>query len=143
MDPTFEIIKEAIALMKADSAVTSFVGERIYDRVPEKQDGTPNVKSPYISLGATTFLSEDFDCIDAGIINLQWNCWSWGDGEEYSSALVRKLAFAVRKCLHKKEINLTDNGFVSIDHQLTAYNRARDGVTHQASLTFEVLVDVI
>lgn len=143
MDPTFELIKGCIDLLKADTTIASFVGNKIYDRVPEKQNGTPNVSSPYISLGATSFLTEDFDCIDAGIINIQWNCWSWGDGEEYSSALVRKLAFAVRKCLHKKDISLTDNGFVSIQHQLTAYNRASDGVTHQATLTFEVLIDVI
>lgn len=143
MDPTYELIKECIVILKADTAITDIVGERIYDRVPEKQDGTPNVASPYISLGTTNFLTEDFDCVDAATIGIQFNCWSWGDGEEYSSALVRKLSFLVRKALHKKEINLVQNGFVAIEHQITAYNRASDGITHQASVGFETLVDII
>jgi len=143
MDPTYELIKECIVILKADTSITDIVGERIYDRVPEKQDGTPNVSSPYISLGTTNFLTEDFDCVDAATISLQFNCWSWGDGEEYSSALVRKLSFLLRKALHKKEINLVQNGFVAIEHQITAFNRASDGITHQASVSFETLVDII
>lgn len=143
MDPTFELIKACIDLMKSDPAITAIVKDKIYDRVPEKQNGTPNVSSPYISLGNTNLLTEDFDCVDAASISLQWNCWSWGNGEEYSSALVRKLSFLVRKCLNKAEINLNQNGFVSIQHQITAFNKASDGVTHQASVTFETLVDII
>lgn len=143
MDPTYELIKECIVLLKADTAIAALVGDRIYDRVPEKQDGSPNVDSPYISLGSTNFLTEDYDCVDAATIGLQFNCWSWGDGEQYSSAQVRKLAFLVRKVLHKREIVLEENGFVSIEHQITAYNRASDGVTHQASVGFETEVDII
>lgn len=143
MDPTYELIKECIEILKADTSISAIVGDRIYDRVPEKQDGRPNVKSPYISLGGTNFLTEDFDCVDAATISLQFNCWSWGDGEEYSSVLVRKLSFLVRKALHKREIELAQNGFVAIEHQITAFNRASDGVTHQASVIFETLVDII
>lgn len=143
MDPTYELIKECIVILKADTSITAIVGDKIYDRVPEKQDGTPNVTSPYISLGTTSFLTEDFDCVDAATITIQFNCWSWGNGEEYSSALVRKLSFLVRKALHKKEINLIQNGFVAIEHQITSFNRASDGVTHQASVGFETLVDII
>jgi hypothetical protein len=143
MDPTFELIKECIAILKADTGIQAIVANKIYDRVPENQDGTPNVSSPYISLGNTNFLTEDFDCVDAATISVQFNCWSWGNGEEYSSALVRKLAFLVRKALHKREINLVNNAFVAIEHQITAYNRASDGVTHQASVNFETLIDII
>lgn len=143
MDPTYELIRECISILKADTAIAAIVGEKIYDRVPEKQDGSPNVESPYISLGSTNFLTEDFDCVDAATISIQFNCWSWGDGEQYSSAMVRKLSFLVRKALHKREIELNQNGFVNIEHQITAYNRANDGVTHQASVGFETLVDII
>lgn len=143
MDPTYELIKECIDILKNDQEVSALVGTKIYDRVPEKQDGAPNVTSPYISVGNTSLLTEDFDCVDATTINLQFHCWSWGDGEEYSSVLVRKLAFRVRKALHNKEIALEDNNFVSIQHQLTAFNRANDGVTHQASINFEALIDIV
>lgn len=146
MDPTLEIIKACMDKMKSDPTITDFVGNRIYDRVPEKSnnDGTtyPVVVSPYISLGATSLITEDYDCLDSVVINIQWNIWSWGGEEAYSSTEVRKLAFAVRKCLHKKEINLTQNGFVDLQISLINYNRAADGITNQATLTFEALVDV-
>src|SRR5215217_8343690 len=142
MDPTYELIKECINILKSDTAIAAIVGDKIYDRVPEKQDGVPNVTSPYISVGTTSLITEDFDCVDAATIGIQFNCWSWGDGEEYSSALVRKLSFLVRKSLNKREINLDQNGFVAIRHQITAFNRASDGVTHQASVGFETLVDI-
>lgn len=145
MDPTYEIIRECIIRMKADPEITAFVEDRIYDRVPEAQDGTvaTTVKSPYISLGSTTLQSDDYDCIDATTISLQWHCWSFGDGEAYSSVTVRKLASLVRKSLRKMEVNLANNALVSVEHVLTVFNRASDGVTQQASLTFEVLIDIV
>lgn len=145
MDPTFEIIKKCIEIMKADTSIAALVGSRIYDRVPEKQDGTiaNNVISPYISLGNTQSFTDDYDCVDSATISLQWHCWSWGDGEAYSSALVRRLSFLVRKALHKQEIELDVNGLVSLSHVMTAYNRASDGATQQASVNFEVIIDIL
>lgn len=143
MDPTYELIKACIEVLKNDTAIAAMVQNKVFDRVPEKQDGTPNVSSPYISLGNTNFLTEDFDCVDAATISLQFHCWSWGDGEAYSSAQVRKLSFLVRKALHKAEIELDENGFVVIAHQVTSFNRASDGVTHQATVVFEVEIDII
>lgn len=143
MDPTFELINKCFEILKSNTAVAAFVGNKIFDRVPEKQDGTINVTSPYISLGNTSLFTEDIDCIDATSINIQFHCWSWGANEAYASVEVRKLAFAVRKALHNVEVLLDDNSFVSLQHQTTAYTRANDGVTNQASLTFEALVDII
>lgn len=143
MDPSLELIKACIDKMKADTAISAMVGTRIYDRVPEKQgqSGNLDVISPYISLGNTSLFTEDVDCIDTVSVNILWNCWSWGINEAYSSAEVRKLGNLVRKCLNKAEINLSVNGFVSLQHTLTNYNRANDGITNQASLSFEALID--
>lgn len=142
MDPTYEIIKKCIEILKANTVVSSFVGNRIYDRVPEKQDGTPNVPFPYISLGNTNLITDDYECIDAVTISLQFHCWSSGDSEAYSSVEVRKLAFAVRKCLKDIDIELDENGFVSLTHQLIAYNRSANGTVWQASVSFETLIDI-
>lgn len=145
MDPTLELIKEILEILRNDANLTAALGSnnKVFDRVPEKQDGTPNVESPYISVGSTNYSSEDFDCVDAATLSIQLNCWSWGDGEQYSSAEVRKLAFLVRKALNNKEINLSQNGFVSLRHLLTAFNRASDGVTNQAAIQFESEIDII
>lgn len=146
MDPTYELIKACFDALKADPKVIHFVDDKIFDRVPEKQSGVPNVTSPYISLGNTnliTEVSDEFNCVDATSISIQFHCWSWGVDEAYGTVEVRKLANVVRKCLHKRQFDLTHNGFVSLEHQVTNFGRASDGVTNQASLTFEALIDVI
>lgn len=145
MDPSLELIRALIEILKNDENLTEALGSgnKIFDRVPERQDGTPNVESPYISVGTNSFNSDDYDCIDSININLNFNVWSWGDGESFSSAEVRKLAFLVRKALNKKEVNLDQNGFVAIAHNLTTFNRASDGVTHQAVVGFRAEVDVL
>lgn len=141
MDPVYEITYKCMEMLKSDPRVSSFVGANIFDRVPEDQNGNVLVPSPYISLGSTNLTTENFDCIDAVTITIQFHCWSWGIDEAYGSVEVKKLASVVRKCLHNKDINLDNNGLVSLEHLVTAYSRASDGVTNQASLSFEAIID--
>jgi len=144
MDPTYELIKKTMDVLKEnESLVTALGGPKIFDRVASMQDGTPNVESPYISVGNSNFSTDDFDCVDATTVSLQFHVWSWGDGEAYSSAEVRKLAFLVRKALHKAELDLDTNGLVALNHVLTTFNRAPDGVTHQGVVIFEAEIDLL
>lgn len=144
MDPTFELIRKCMEILRADAGISGFVGTRIYDRVPEDQDGNVTALSPYIAIQNANLTSEgDFDCLDIASVNISFSCYSWGDGEAYSSAQVRKLSNAVRKALNRKEIDLGVNGLVDIQHLITNYNRASDGVTWQAVVVFEVFIDII
>ncbi len=137
MDPTYELAAAAIARLKADVAVSGFVGARIYDRPP---DGT--ITPPYISLGPSDATTDDAECIDGLEITMQIDCWSWGSGEAFSSAEVRKIAGAVRASLHDAEFELAQNALVTIRHRITRYQRESDGVTNRAIITITAFVEL-
>ena len=117
-DASFELIKAMMDTLKASLPVTAFVGNRIFDRVPEKQNGTPNVPFPYISLGPDTMIPETFGCFEAEEITIQWDIWSSGNGEAYGTAQCRKICDAVKRALHNVELSLPSHGLVSLSLEL-------------------------
>lgn len=137
MDPTYELAAAVLASLKADAAVSGFVGARIYDRPP---GGT--IASPYITLGPSDALTDDADCIDGLEITMQIDCWSWGSGEAYSSAEVRKIAGAIRAALHDAEFELAQNALVTIRHRITRYQRESDGATNRAIISITAFVEL-
>lgn len=141
MSPTFELIAAAMAKLKATSAVTAFVGQKVYDRVPENQDGTPNVASPYISFGPTSGVPDDYDCMDGVEITFQVDVWSWGDGEAYGSAQCHKISDTVRRALHNAELTLAQNALVTLTCELFRILRDPDGVTNHGVIQFTAVVE--
>ncbi|MGB3445737.1 MAG: DUF3168 domain-containing protein [Xanthobacteraceae bacterium] len=139
--PTFELVAAAIAKLRATPAVTGFVGTKIYDRVPEKQDGTPNVTSPYISFGPVTGSPDDADCSDAVEVTFQVDVWSWGNGEAYGSAECHKISDAVRRALHNAELTLSVNALVTLTCELFRILRDDDGVTNHGVIQFSAVVE--
>ncbi|MEO7172027.1 DUF3168 domain-containing protein [Flavobacterium sp.] len=131
MDASYELILAALNKLKATVAVTNFVGARIYDRVPEKQDGTPNVAYPYISMGPSTSISDDFDCMDGEEITIQFDVWSSGNGEAFGSVECRKITGAMKRALHDAELSLPVNALVSLQYELTRVLRdPNPAITH-------------
>jgi len=141
MDPTYELAAAVIARLRSSPALTAFVGTKIYDRVPENQDGTLNVTSPYISLGPSDAVSDDADCVDGLVVTFQVDAWSWGIGEAFSRAEVSKIADAVRRALMGQDITLAENAVVTLGHRVTRIMRASDGITNHAAITFEAFVE--
>lgn len=137
MDPTYELTAAIITRLKADSAVSAFVTNRVYDRPP---DGS--VSPPYISMGPSDATSDGADCIDGLEINIQIDCWSWGSGEAFSSAEVRKLAGAVRASLHEAEFEIQANALATINHRITRIQRESDGVTNRAIISVTAFVEL-
>jgi len=137
MDPVYELKAAVIARLKANSAVASFVGARIYDRPP---DGAAT--SPYVSMGPADAVSDTADCIDGMEITLQIDCWSWGSGQAFGSAEVSKLSGAIRAALHEAEFSLTENALATISHRITRYTRESDGITNRAIITITAFVEV-
>jgi hypothetical protein len=142
MDPTYELAAAIIARLKADAATSAFVGPRVYDRPPDSPSGGSTLQSPYISLGPSDALTDDADCIDGLEITMQIDCWSWGSNEAFGSAQVRKLAGAVRACLHEAEFPLTTNALASLRHRITRYQRESDGATNRAIVSITAFVEV-
>lgn len=142
MAPDLELINACFAKLREDVAVTALLpATAIYDRVPETRDGKPNVPSPYLSCDYTSTTPVDFECIPGVEIEFQIDAWSWGSGEAYTSAEVRKIADAVKRCLHRCEIELATNALVSIEHSLTRTLRGSDGVTNHAAMRFVATVE--
>ncbi|RVO41364.1 DUF3168 domain-containing protein [Sinorhizobium meliloti] len=137
MDPTYELTAAVISRLKADPTVASFVGFRVYNRPP---DGA--LTPPYISMGPSDALTDDADCIDGLEVTMQIDCWSWGSGEAFSDAQVRKLSGAVRAALHEAEISLPTNALASIRHRITRYQRESDGATNRAIISVTALLEV-
>lgn len=141
MDASLELINAAFAKLRATPDLMAIV-TGIYDRVPENQDGSANVESPYISLGPTSINGADFDCLDGEEVTFQIDVWSWGRGEAYGSAQVRRIASLVRRALNNAELTLASNALVTLTHELTRIMRDRDGVTNHAAIQFTAIVEI-
>lgn len=144
MEPSVDLQRAALDALKAYTPLTTIVGQKIYDRVPEKKQGNqnvPDVTSPYISFGPVTSIPDDADCIDGEEITFQLDAWSWGDGEAYGSVEVRKIAGLIKKALHRADLTLSTNALVSIRHEMTRILRESDGVTNHAAIQFTATVE--
>jgi hypothetical protein len=136
MSVTHELADALITRLKADAAVVSFVGTKVFDRT--RTDLTP----PYVSLGSSDDSTDDAECIDAVEIVQQVNAWSWGANQAFSRAEVRQLSDAIRKALHEQELTLPTGALVSLRHRSTRILTAPDGLTHQAAATFVALIEI-
>ena len=118
MDASFELIKAMMDRLKTTPAVTALVGQRIYDRVPEKQNGTPDVPFPYVSLGPDTSIPDDFDCMDGEELTVQFDVWSSGSGDAYGSVQCRKICGTIKKALHDADLSLQTNALVTLQYEM-------------------------
>ena len=133
MDASYELILAVINRLRATAAVTAFVSTRIYDRVPEDQSGTPNVAFPYVSLGPSSSIPDDYDCLDGEELTLQLDVWTSGSGEAYGSVQCRKICSAIKRALHDVDLTLTTNALVAIQWELTRIlDDPNPAITHGA-----------
>lgn len=130
MDPTLELQVAIIARLKATPAVTAIVGQRVAD-IPKPEWAS----LPYISIGASNYQTDNFDCIVGGDIMIQIDCWS------VATVLseVCLLAGAVRAALRGWEPTLTTNALVTFDHWRTDY--VRSPPINQASIRYTAIVE--
>ncbi|WP_323034108.1 DUF3168 domain-containing protein [Pararhodobacter sp.] len=137
-DPLYELKAAIITTLRGDARVSGFVARRVYDRVPTGDQAPP---SPYVSMGPFDGTEDSADCIDGLAVSLQIDVWSWGDGEAYSSAECSKIAQAVRRALHDRELALPAAALVNLRHRMTRIMQASDGITNHGALTFEATLE--
>ena len=113
--------------LKATAAVSAFVGNRVYDSVPEKP------VFPYITVGEGDETSDDADCIDGLEISLDIDVWSRAPG--FPEA--KKISDEIRKALKTPELTIPTNELVYFRHRQTRFLRDPDGKTAHAVMTFE------
>jgi len=129
--PTYELQGQIVTLLKASTELTTLIGGRIYDRVPE----SPTF--PYVSFGPSDEVSDDADCIDGFEVTMQLDVWSRAVGFPEC----RRIVDAVRKALPEDGVLLADNALVTFNHRISRMFRDPDGLTSHGAMTFEAFVE--
>lgn len=141
MAADFDLIFAVRQRLLADPAVAGFIGTRFYDPPPQ---ASASVTFPYISLGPTTVLPDDYDCVDGESIGLQLDIWTRGSGEANSSVQCRRICSAVRGALHNAEFTLAGtSALATLEHSLTRVLRDPDGETNHGVVQFDAVVEIV
>lgn len=122
MDSSEELQRLLYSTLKADADVMA-IAANVYDHVPANEFGS---KTAYVSFGPVDSHEDDADCISGQEVNIQIDCWSKAVG----AVECKKLVDAVRKALHRKPLELTDNALVDVWVTLTRVFPDPEGVTH-------------
>lgn len=138
--PDHDLIKACMAALKADATLASLVGGRIFDRPSDKAAAADDGAYPYISLGPTSSLPADVDCVDGVEVTIQFDVWSSGDGEAFSTVECRAIVERIRRVLHDADLTLTDNALVTLQYELGRVTRD-DGVTSHGLIQLTGVVE--
>lgn len=129
MDPVLELQGVIIARLRADADVAAIVGPRVYDIPPAK------AALPLISIGPSSYQSDDADCLTSGEVMIQIDAWS----EARALSEVRRMADAIRSALRGWEPTLATNALVTFDHWRTDY--LNEGEIQHASIRYNAIVE--
>lgn len=117
MDASIELIQVMFTTLRTDTALLELVETAdIYERAP---DGPWPETMRYISLGPSTSIPDDYDCMMGEEITIQWDVWTSGTGESYGSAMCRKICNRIKQALHDVDLALTHNALVTLQWQFT------------------------
>lgn len=119
VDASVELAAAAIAALKSALPVQALVADRVYDRAPQRLSAADIIGRPYVTLGPSSAIPADFDCLDGEEIVLQFDVWSGGAGEAFGTAECRKICNAIKRSLHYAELALATNALVSLTWELT------------------------
>lgn len=118
MDAGTELLRAMLDDLRATPAVNDVVQGRIFDRPPGRA-GKPSAGYPAISLGPSTSIPDDVDCIDGEEITVQFDVWTTGDDVAFASGQCREIANAIKRRLHNADLTLTVNALVTLTWSLT------------------------
>ena len=138
MSAALDLQGAIVAALKASAPVAAIVADRVYDHVPRSQTtGAVTAQFPFLGLDDFQELSDDADCIDGAEIIVTIDAWARAVGVPE----VRKLAAAVKRALHKADLDLGETALVMIEHDGTRTLRDPDGLTSHAVITFRALIE--
>ncbi len=131
-DPSLQLQKALVAVLKADAGVNAIIAGRIYDAVPG------GAVKPYLSFGPFQMLPEHGSCLDGGEAFVTLDGWAAGP----DTVQVKQLGAAVAKALDLAPIVLdAPPRLVEMTVEQTQYMRDPDGITAHAVITVHALTD--
>jgi len=131
MTVSAELQKLIFDRLKSVSAVTAFVGNRIYDNVP------PNADFPYISFGSHDFVPDDADCIFSGEHTFLLNVWSRKPGRVEAKQIVDE----VRRALRRYDADMGAYGLLEMDIDFADVIMDGDGLTARGRVQIRALIE--
>ncbi len=111
--------------------LSSMVGDRIYDRVPQNSD------YPYLVLGDDTSLPWDTDNTTGSENTLTLHVWS----RYYGRKEVKDIMKAIYDCLHRKNIEVSGAHTVLCQHEFSESFLDPDGITTHGVIRFRIIID--
>lgn len=127
--------KALIARLKADAGVAAFVGARIYDQAPA------DAAFPFISLGPSSVVPADAECIRAREETIQFDIWSRDNGLLHPC---RAISDAVYDALHQTTLAL-DSPYANLEVNITLMQTFldADGLTAHGVLQVAAMVETV
>lgn len=129
--------------LRASSALSALVGDRIYDVPP----GSPqDMTSPYIRFGPFSSQDDAPECFDTYDITAQIDVYSWGELEAASTMESLKISALVKDIINAagEEESVTLSGGYVLSYMRYRSKRsitASDGKTKQVPITITAIVD--
>jgi hypothetical protein len=120
-----------MAHLRATTAVTALVGDRIHYRRPEVSD------FPIIADFETFLLRDDATCITGSDITMNVHVWTRNGVDPLQDA--RTVAFEVAKALHDNPLALPSNELVSLEHRGDRIFYDQDGLTGHGVIEFRAI----
>lgn len=142
MDASVELVRAMFDRLRADSALMALLGgaAKIVDRQRDR-DGKPTAAYPYLSLGPSTSIPADFDCLVGEELTIQLDVWSTGSEGAHGSVECRNISSAVKRALHEQELPLTDNALVTLTWELTRILDDPNPAIRHGAIQFTAIVE--
>jgi hypothetical protein len=132
-EPSAALQKAIYSTLTANSAISSLVGARVYDRV------TADAAFPYIRIGLDQSVAEDQDCVEECVeIFSQIDVFSRSQGKIEA----KNIAGAIVRALNANTVTITDSyELQDFRHSETRFLDDPDGLSTHAVLSFRALVE--
>ena len=131
MTPDLELQRCKVAALKGDAPLSAFIGDRVYDRAPQR------VQFPYVSIGSIQTLPDDAECVNAFEVFMDIQVFS----RAYGSVECRGIMSAIYDVMH--EVEFTMNGVSPVEVRLRSSQTFSepDGETTRGLMTFRALIE--
>lgn len=133
MSPEEALRRALVALWTGDSAVSSLIGNRVFDRVKA------GAEFPYVEFGETQLIDEDAACHERFQAYQTVHVWSRALGNLEAFAIANALRKAVRAADFASALDTS--GVAILRHESTRVFDDPDGLTTHGVVTFHTVID--
>lgn len=127
--------KAVVAALKANATVSGLVGARVYDMQPA------DAVYPFVSLGPSSFVPSDDECIEARDETLQIDVWSRDNGLMHPCRAITDAVFAA---LHEVTLTL-DDPYANVETNITLAQvfMDPDGLTAHGVVQVTAMIETV